>query len=44
MTKLTLLVALLVMAILLFVVPAMAGQSAAQSLSEYQLLFPAPFA
>ena len=34
MTKLTLLIALLVLAILMFVVPAMAGQSTAQALAE----------
>ena len=44
MTKLTLLIALLVLAILMFVVPAMAGQTAAQSLPDVYLLFSAPAA
>ena len=44
MTKLTLLVAMLVMAILLFVVPALAGQSAAQAAFEFPQLMSAQVA
>ena len=41
MTTLTLLTALLVLAILIFVVPAMAGQSAAQTLGDFYPLISA---